>query len=720
MKRFQRTIRLSSIFRAMIFIVLATGALLGLFFGANMLRPSSAHDQLVVLYDKFLAAMPQALLEHPWQPYVLRASLVVLGIALILRLFSLFFSSLRGRRIEFLKNIWRVIQFIPEYRGRIFGVLIVGGLLGAIGAGSPYLFKQIVDVIIKLLAGRISHDEATHGVFVLLAAFAGLRLAMVICGALQDRQADDLWLHTVSTFRQRVFDNMTRLSIDYFERTRVGEIMDRFGAITTITMWLFALTEGTMASILQMFFIIAVLIYKTPAIGAIMTGVLVFNFYISYRTVGWAKPYRRGWQALAGRMTGLLAEMVGNIATVRSFGGEPAVKQRYDQTQAQWMVTRDKLHQVEWRSTLALNIANTFGVCAAVSLAANGALKGWLSPGDILFVLTLTMNLINTIAPISRQINQAGDIEASAERLVELLEVDAELADHPDAVALDKIETISFENVSFFYPGKSVAALKNVSFTLKEGETLALVGSSGSGKSTIVKLLMRFYDPSEGRILINGRDLREYKQRSVRARMGVVLQDVALFNDSIGENIAFAKPGATLEDVRDAATAAHADAFIQRLPDQYDTLVGERGIMLSGGEKQRVAIARAILKDPQLIVLDEATSALDSESEHLVQQGLEALLSGRTSIIIAHRLSTVMNADQILVVREGRIIEHGRHEDLANREGGLYAKLYAIQSQGWLLGSDDEKPAPVPKVRQSSRQPSNHPKQESTPIPALL
>lgn len=594
----------------------------------------------------------------------------------------------KNRKVEFLKNIWRVIQFIPEYKGRIIAVFAAGTVLGAIGAGTPYLYKMIVDVITKLAYGKLSYADALDSAVELLGMFFALRVALVFFGAWQDKQADDLWLDTVSTFRQRVFDNMTRMSIDYFEKTRAGEIMDRFGAIPSITMWLFSLTETTLANILQMFFIIGVLAYRAPVIGLVMALVLAFNFLISYRTVGWAKPHRRGWQAMAGRMSGLLAEMVGNIATVRSFGGEPAVKQRYDATQEQWKLTRDKLHKVEWRSALMLNIGNALGVCAAVGLATRSALAGDMTAGDILLVLTMTQSLIATIAPIARQINQAGDIEASAERLVELLDVDTELADRPEAVELSHIESIAFEKVGFSYPGKADAiAVHDVSFFLKAGETLALVGLSGSGKSTIVKLLMRFYDPTEGRILINGRDLRDYKQRSVRARMGVVLQDVALFNDSIGENIAFARPGANLEEIQAAAAAAHADAFIRQMGEGYDTLVGERGIKLSGGEKQRVAIARAILKDPELIILDEATSALDSESEMLVQQGLEQLVSGRSSVIIAHRLSTVMNADQILVLKEGHVVERGQHGELSNQHGGLYAKLFEIQSQGWGLAA---------------------------------
>ncbi len=581
-----------------------------------------------------------------------------------------------------MRNLWRIIQFIPEYRSRVAAVTAVGTVLGFIGTATPYFYKGIVDVISRMLAGKIDHDTAAAGLLTLLGGFFVLRLAVVIFSALQNKQADDLWLDTVSTLRQRVFDNMIQKSIDYFERTRVGEIMDRFGTITSITMWLMSLTDGTLASILQMLFIVTVLLIKAPVVGLLMLTVLVVNFLISYRTVGKTRPFRRGWQALTGRMTGLLAEMVSNIATVRSFGGELAVKERYDGTQAQWKITRDNLHKAEWKSEQTLNVVNTSGVFIAVGLIAYGALQRRYTTGDILLVLTQAQNLINSISPIARQINQAGEIESSAERLVELLDVESEHADRYDAVPLTRLETIRFDDVGFRYPGKEDYALRHVSFHLDAGQTLALVGTSGSGKTTIVKLLMRFYDPSEGRILINGRDLRDYQQRSVRALMGVVLQDVALFNDSIGENIAFARPGAVAEDVYAAACAAHADDFIQRLEKKYDTLVGERGIKLSGGEKQRVAIARAILKDPQLIILDEATSALDSESEHMVQKGLEKLLAGRTSIVIAHRLSTVMSADLILVLRNGAVIEQGRHVDLTERDGGLYARLFDLQTHG--------------------------------------
>lgn len=578
-----------------------------------------------------------------------------------------------------MKNIWRVIRLIPEYRNRTIGVVLVGALVGAVATATPYVYKYMVDIIAQMLGGTITREQATEAALWLLVLFAALRFFSVIFTQWQEKQADDLWLDAVSTLRQRVFDTMTGLSIDYYEKTRVGEVMDRFSTITSITMWLRSLTESNLANILQMFFSIGVLLVKAPLVGLIMLVVIPFNLISSYRNLAVTLPFRRGWERLAGRLAGLLAEMVGNISTVRSFGGEAAIKQRYDDTQAEWMVQRGGLHIREWRSNTLRAVVNAAAVVGSVALVTRGALAGNHTPGDILLVLTLTQNLLNTIAPITRVINQTGDVETSAERLVELLDVKPDVTDGDGAAELTHIDSVVFERVGFAYPGKDHRVLDNISFRLRAGETLALVGPSGTGKSTIIKLLMRFYDPTEGRILVNGRDLREYSQVSLRAQLGVVLQDVALFNDDIAENIAFARRNATPEEVRTAAVIARADDFIQRLPEGYGTLVGERGIKLSGGEKQRVAIARAVLKDPNLIILDEATSALDSESEHLVQEGLGRLMKGRTAVIIAHRLSTVMNADQILVMQGGRIVETGNHARLVGEENGLYARLYRRQ-----------------------------------------
>ncbi len=585
-----------------------------------------------------------------------------------------------------MRNIWRVIQLIPEYRGRVVGVILVSLLTGSIAGLTPYIYKAVVDVIARLGRGALSPAAATSNIVLLVSALAVLRLFLLLLSWIQEKQAGDLWLDNVGMLRQRVFENMMRLSIDYYERTRLGEIMDRFGTITTITLWLRALVEGNLANMLQMLIIVAVLASKAPWVSLIMSALLVFNVYVSYRTVRVTKPLRRAWERLAGKLGGLLAEMIGSIATVRSFAGEASLKDRYDGTQKDWKGTRTDLHKVERLSNLVLNSVNGFAVVGAIAILAHGALQGRYSAGDILLVLTLSQNLITSIAPITRLINQTGDIETAAERLVELLDVEPTVVDRPDAIDLGTIEVIEFENVSFAYPNKQRDALHDISFRLEAGKTLALVGLSGAGKTTIVKLILRFYDPTGGRILVNGLDIRQYRQESLRNAFGVVLQDVALFNDTIEENIAFARRGAEPEEITAAAEAAHADVFIRNMPDGYQTMVGERGIKLSGGEKQRVAIARAILKNPQLIILDEATSALDSQSERLVQDGLKRLMEGRMAVIIAHRLSTIRNADQILVMESGTVVEYGHHSVLAGRQG-LYARLNALQSQPLALSA---------------------------------
>ena len=578
-----------------------------------------------------------------------------------------------------MKNIWHVITLIPEYRGRLVIIIAASSILGIVGTAIPYLFKGIVDTVIRLSAHKLTFAQAQSTLAILILTFGGLRIATILFNAVLEGQSDALWLNTVSSLRQRVFDNMATLSLDYYERTRVGDVMDRYGAITSITMWLFQLSEGTLASILQLFFGISVLLVKAPSIGLIMLVLIPYNLVSSFRTVAKTKPLRRRWHQVMGKMAGLLSEMISQIATVRSFAGERVVRRQFEKAQSEWWDIRTVEMGTELRDGARLNLVNTIGVIASIAIVSLEALEGKYTAGDILLVLTLTQNLISAIQPITRLVNNTGDIETSAERLVDLLKMTASVVDAPGASTLTKIDSIEFRDVSFTYPAATCPSLEAISFRLAAGEMMALVGPSGSGKSTLIKLLMRLYDPDQGQILINGTDIKAYTQESLRSLMGIVLQDVALFNDTIGENIAFAKPDASAEEVRAAARSAHADAFIRDFPDQYETRVGERGIKLSGGEKQRVAIARALLRNPQLVILDEATSALDSESERFVQDGLERLMRNRTAIVIAHRFSTIAKADKILVMQKGRIIETGDHGSLVGNRDGLYARLYNLQ-----------------------------------------
>lgn len=578
-----------------------------------------------------------------------------------------------------MNNIWQVVRLIPEYRGRLVGLVISSAVLGLGATATPYVFRHIVNVLADLNAHRITAEQGLVAAAWGVGAFAVIRLFVSLFGVWQDHQSDQLWLHSISTLRRRVFETMTGLSLDFYERTRVGDVMDRFGNAITITQWLFQLSEGALASILTLVFGIVLLLFKAPVAGALMLALVPINLWASYHAVKKTKPLRREWNGLVGKMGGLLSEMVSQIATVRSFAGERAVQRRYDEVQARWWQVRTTETTIEQRSAGLINLINSVAVVIAVGWITYGALQGRHTVGDVLLVFALTQAVIGAIQPLARLVNATGDTDSAAERLVELLDARTTVLDAADAVAAPPIATIEFRNVSFTYPGQTRRALDNLSFVAEAGRTLALVGPSGSGKSTIIKLAMRFFDPDEGQVLINGRDIRSFTQDSVRSQIGAVLQDIALFNDTIGDNIAFTQAGASKEQVEAACRAAHAHEFIQRLPDGYDTMVGERGVRLSGGEKQRIAIARALLRDPHLIILDEATSALDTESEVLVQEGLKELMAGRTSLVIAHRFSTIVGAHKIIVMQEGRIRQQGDHASLVAERDGLYARLHALQ-----------------------------------------
>ena len=579
-----------------------------------------------------------------------------------------------------MNNIWKVIKLIPEYRGRIVALILSSAVLGFGATATPYIFRSIVNTVAGLLSHKITQAAAIESACWAVGLFAVIRLFITVFGYWQEQQSDQLWLHSISTLRRRVFETMTGLSLDYYERTRVGDVMDRFSNAITITQWLFQLSEGTLSSILQLIFGIIVLLVKAPLVGLLMLVLVPCNLVASYLSVKKTKPLRRKWNSLVGKMSGLLSEMVSQIATVRSFAGERAVQKRYDDVQIEWWDIRRTETNIEQRTAGLTNLINSVAVVAAIAWVTRGALLHLYTIGDILLVFALTQAVITAIQPIARLVNSTGDVDSAAERLVDLLEVPTTVVDAPDAIEVGPIRTVEFRNVSFTYPGQKRAALNGVSFIAGEGKTVALVGPSGSGKSTIIKLTMRFYDPASGQILINGQDIRRFTQNSLRSQIGAVLQDIALFNDSIGDNISFAKVGATRDEVIAACKASHAHEFIERMSEGYDTLVGERGVRLSGGEKQRIAIARALLRNPNLIILDEATSALDTESEFLVQEGLRRLMHGRTSLVIAHRFSTIIGADKIIVMKDGRIHEEGNHASLIADRDGIYTRLHNLQT----------------------------------------
>ncbi|MGA0545048.1 ABC transporter ATP-binding protein [Brevundimonas sp. VNH65] len=573
-----------------------------------------------------------------------------------------------------MKSVLRIIRLLPGYRLRLISVLSVSAGVAAIGAATPFLFRHVVEV----LAARPDPKPLATSLIATFAVFVVFRLSLIGLGFLQHRQSAALWLDNVGSLRKRIFDDLSALSMGYYETSRTGDVMDRFAAIVPVTHWLRELVEGALATALLLVFSVAALLMISPWAGLVMAAAAPLNLYGAWRGLTATRSHRRTWQKLGGRMSAILNETLSQIATIRAFGGEARQARLFGQAHGDWGRTRIEEWRIDRRWHTALLTLNGLALTLVTGLILTDAWRGRASGGDVLLVLTLALGAVAALQPISRMINAAGDVEGSAERLVELLDAGRAAPERPDAANIIGIGEIRFDRVSFTYPGQDRPALDAVSFTLTTGRTTALVGPSGSGKTTLVKLLLRLYEPDTGRILVDGVDVRDISRASLRARMGMVLQDVALFDDTIAGNIAFSQADATREQVEQAARLAQADGFIRRLPDGYDTPVGERGVRLSGGERQRLAVARALLRDPDIVILDEATSALDAESERLVQAGLDRLRRNRTALVVAHRLSTIAAADLILVMQDGRIVEYGPHAALLG-QGGLYTRLHSIQ-----------------------------------------
>lgn len=574
-------------------------------------------------------------------------------------------------------HLWRLIRLLPSYRTRILGVFAISAMIGLIGIATPFIFRHIVDALAHAEAGGRRDDLAAR-MAAATGLFIALRVALVVLGTVQHQQSSRLWLDNVGSLRQRVFDGMSALSLHHYETARIGDIMDRFSNIVPITAWMREMVEGTLAAILQIAFSLAILLFVSPVAGAIMLIAIPANIVLSVRSMRATKPHRQRWQRLGGRMSAILNEMMSQITVVRAFGAEPVLRRRFGFAHSHWRDARNDEWRIDRNWTMLILMVNGVALSLVALAVVHAALSGRHSLGDILLVFTLSHALVGFVQPVSKAINAAGEAEIHAQSLTDLLDRALGAPEVEGTAVLDRISEIRFEDVTFFYPGEQKPVLQDVSFTVAAHTAVALVGPSGSGKSSLVKLLLRLYEPTSGRIFVNGRDIRDYDPMALRARIGVVLQDVALFNDTIGNNIAFAREDEPEGRIREAARIAQADSFITRLPEGYDTPVGERGIKLSGGERQRIAVARAVLRNPDIVVLDEATSALDVESERLVQKALDGLMEGRTSIAIAHRLSTVRDADMILVFKEGRIVERGTHDQLLGQDG-LYRQLHAIQ-----------------------------------------
>jgi ABC-type transport system involved in Fe-S cluster assembly fused permease/ATPase subunit len=430
------------------------------------------------------------------------------------------------------------------------------------------------------------------------------------------------------------------------------------------------------------FILTAAILGWTYGLAYLATAAVMVAAYIWFpiRASDWRIDIRRGMNASDAEASSKAIDSLLNFETVKYFGNEEMEARRFDQSMAAYEKAATKV----WISQGLLNFGQvvifSLGMMAMMTMSALAIRAGTQTVGDFVFINVLLMQLSAPLAVVGFIYSEVRQGLANIEQMFDLLDKDPEITDAPDAGPLAITSAaISFRDVHFAYDPKR-PILRGISFDVPAGHTVAVVGPSGAGKSTISRLLYRFYDVQQGSITIDGQDVRDVTQKSLRAAIGMVPQDTVLFNDTIAYNIRYGRPEATQEDVEAAARIAQVDDFIRSLPDGYLSTVGERGLKLSGGEKQRVAIARTILKSPPILILDEATSALDTRTEQEIQAALDLVSKNRTTLVIAHRLSTVVNADEIIVLKDGGIAERGRHQALLDK-GGLYAQMWSRQRE---------------------------------------
>ncbi|MEZ4865941.1 MAG: ABC transporter ATP-binding protein [Caldilineaceae bacterium] len=567
---------------------------------------------------------------------------------------------------------WRLLGYLRPYRREVtiaYGSMAVATLINLF---IPQIIKQAIDQ--GLASGNARELFNAGGLILAIAVVRGIV-------AFGQRFYGEWLSHRVSyDMRNGFYSRVQSLPFAFHDQAKTGDLMSRAtGDITESErfagiglMDLFAVTFLLTGVLIAMFLENAwlTLLVLTPMVALIVTA-LYFGTMM--------RPLFKKIMEQMGALSAVMQESMTGIGLVKAFAREPHELEKFDKANEEWFDRRYasiKLWALFWPTfTFLLSIS----IFVLLWFGGPPALRGEISVGSLFAMISYVLMLNGPVLRVGFLVNMATSAAASATRVFEIIDTPNEIEEAPDAMTLEPMRgEVRFDHVTFGYPDDKRSVLHDVDFVAKPGEVVALIGPTGSGKSTIINLIPRFYDPVAGAVLVDGVDVQQLKLHSLRSRIGTVLQDPFLFNATIAENIAYGRPNATQEEIEVAAKAARAHDFIGTFPEGYATMVGERGVTLSGGQKQRIAIARALVCDPRILILDDSTSSVDTETEHLIQQALAVLMQGRTTFVIAQRLLTLKSADQILVLDKGRIVQRGRHAELL-AQAGLYRHIYDLQ-----------------------------------------
>ncbi len=603
-------------------------------------------------------------------------------------------SNVCAKCVNRFATIKRLYGYLLPYKRQAITSISLNLFTVALGFVGPILTKELIDNVFpptfqKGAQQAMAAQEAgtaMHTLYLFIALILGSAGLAAIAGVIRGRMAAFLGAAVLHDIRAQLYSHLQRLSVSYYDKREIGAVMSRVqNDVSVIQNFLLDTAEATIIAVLTIVGVVGVMFYFSPILAILVLIPIPFVIFGTFRYwQGLMQLWRRVWHQNS-TLGARLADALGGVRVVRAFGAEEREVGRFVDRSG---LLRDATMNVENRAANFYPVMGfVMGLGLPIIFAYGGSqvLAGKLEFGTLILFTMLMAMIAGPVSQLTRQVSSITRSTTAAERVFEVLDTNPEIQQATKAVAMPAMKgDVEFDNVSFGYE-RQRPVLRDVNLHIEAGEMIGLVGHSGAGKSTLINLLLRFYDVTEGALKIDGVDVRDIKMDDLRRQVGVVLQESYLFHGTIYENISYGNPDATPSMIIAAARAAYAHHFIIGFPDGYDTLVGERGTRLSGGERQRIAIARAILHNPKILILDEATASVDTETEVAIQGALQNLTKGRTTFAIAHRLSTLKNADRLVVIENGKVAEVGTHDELLKKRGAFYRLVQAQQQMNQIV-----------------------------------